>query len=78
MLEQQAVAYPNLSEEELLLGSFLRRFRSLLYAKRKRHFRLRFVLGSLISGRLHRWRKEYGDRVVGKHGKGGFVSGSLC
>jgi hypothetical protein len=67
MLEQQAVAFPTSSEERrpmrpslshslaVFEGSFMRYDTAIL--------RILFVLGSLLSGTLHTWRKEFGGRV---------------
>jgi len=68
MLEQQAVASPTLSEEGLLVPPSLMHFLAIFEGSFMRHdsaiFWLLFVLGSLLSGTLHTWRKEFGGRVA--------------
>ena len=81
MLEQQAVASQTLSEEGLLVRPSLSHFLAIFEGSFMRHdsaiFWLMFVLGSSLSGTLHTWRKEFGGRVTGKHGKGNSVNCSL-
>jgi hypothetical protein len=69
MLGQQAVAYPTLSEEGLLVRPSLSHFRRLFCATRKRHFPATVCPWQFDFRQVVYVEKEFGGRVVGKRGK---------